>query len=135
MQPVTIKNHEIINGLWFSQGLLTIVMVVGGLVLPWQWSLWVLVLMPVLYYNDKRIRSTPTWSLILNQDRQFYILVNDEIETAELASYWHLSRNLWLMISSPQHKHYCLIKQSRVGGPRYARLLMGLNALNIKQDE
>lgn len=126
MPPVSIKSHEIINGLWFSQGLLITIIIAAMVTLPWHVSVWVLVLLPVIYYNARKIAIPASWSLILNQDNQFFTVIDEQVESAELLDYWHISRYLWLMIESSQTKQYCLIKRSRVGASRYARLLMGL---------
>jgi len=110
------------------------VLLVGILTLSWHWAVGLLVLLAVIYFNAKRINAIRKWSLIVNQDQKLFIHNKDEMATAKLKSYWHLSRYLWLMIDSQNHPYYCLIKQSRVGGYRYARLLMALNQLN-KQNE
>ncbi|MCX7546031.1 hypothetical protein [Marinicella gelatinilytica] len=130
MKPVTIKSHNIIDGLWFSQFILAVIFISAWFLVPLPWSLLTLALILAIRINHRQILNNQTHSLMVNAQRQWFKVVADRLMQCRLNGYWHISQFLWLRLTSEQGVQYCLIIKSHVGGSRYAQLLMA-----ITQDE
>ncbi len=127
MPPVTIKTPELIDGLWFSQLVLVIIIVSAWVLVPWPWLALSVLLFPVMFFNHRAIIKNQTGAVWLNARNQWYWLQADEMYPCPAVSHWHMAGFLWLRLESEQTQHHCLIMKNRVGGENYAQLLMAVN--------
>lgn len=127
MQPVTIKNHKLIDGLWISQAILVTIMVAGLFFVPWPWLLLTVVPGVFIGLNHRQINNNQVYSVRLNQQGQWFVINSDELHSCQLSSCWHMAGFLSIRLESAYGKHYFIIMKRRLGSVCYAQLLMAVN--------
>lgn|GEM_PF-1932242 len=134
MQPVTIKTPKLIDGLWLSQFVLAILIVASVIFVTWPW--WLLTIVPIIVMarNFHQIIKNKAYSVRLNQQWQWFVIVMDQLQPCQLSSYWHIGGILWIRLESEHGTHYFMMMKRRLGGALYAQLLMAVNQ-NEQQTE
>ena len=127
MQPVTIKNPKLIDGLWIGQLIFLLIVVAGWLFVPWPWLLLTVVPMFVMGLNHRKIKNNLAYSVRLNQQGQWFIIKSDQLHPCQLNDYWHVGGLLWIRLDSAFGSHYFIMVKQRLGGVCYAQLLMAMN--------
>lgn len=127
MPPVTIKSPDWTDGLWLSQCVLTLVIISGILMVPRPWSLLSLILLGILYVNHRTISANRSGAVRLNQQGQWFWLMDEDMSRCVLRDYWHIAGMLWIKLESERGQHHCLMLKRRIGARSYAQLIMAVN--------
>lgn len=95
--------------------------------MPWPWLLSIVIGLIMMWRNHRQIDKNQDHSLMVNSQQQWFLQVADQSQACQLTAFWHVSQMLWIRLQWQHGVQYYLIKKSRVGGARYARLLMAVN--------
>ncbi|MEZ5473127.1 MAG: hypothetical protein R3E90_15260 [Marinicella sp.] len=132
MQPVTIRNNELVVTLsWLQYVLIGLVLLV--LVSMMAFSYWLCLLLPLLlaafWHNIQKIKNHAEYHLVLNAQNQWHLVHQDshQVEQAELQASWHAPAFIAVSLSSSLGNFWYMMLRSRLGGGKFARVLVGLN--------
>jgi hypothetical protein len=132
VQPVTIKNKELLVTLVWQQYMLIILLglaIVMGLVIQYGLLLLIPLLLTGLYFNAKIIKTQQNYHLVLNAQNQWHLVHQNtnQVVEAHLESSWHTPVFIALRLSSSLGPFWYMILRSRSGAQKYSRIIIGLH--------
>ena len=78
--------------------------------------------------NRRSIQRQQNLSWMMSSDYHWHVIESGQAKPVECAAHWHLFGHLFVALKSENTTHHRWIERSNVGGPAYARLLVGLKA-------
>lgn len=131
MPPVTIKNKQLILTLNWVQWLLIVLVflvILMAVTIKMVLLLWVPLIVAGIIKNNQSIKSQSAYHLVLNTQNQWHLVhqATHQVVEAELDSSWQTPVFIALSLSSSAGKFWYMMLRTRLGGEKYARILVGL---------